>query len=328
MRRPSSRSLPLRPNRFRHPCHENADGGVSNISQLLDSARTLATESASDTFTGDRGVLNQQFQSVIQEINRQAQAIGLNQGGSMAKALNVFIGGGQASGNITATQNGTVSVNLSNSTVDAKSLGLEGVTATGVNAAGTTDIGTGSQYTSVNAIVTNGTNLASISNNTTNFIFTGPGFTNADGSNKVDVAVNLTGVTDTGTLVTAINQAIQNAGNGSSQQATAFRNANITASIITNAGGPADVVVQLAHHGVPGAGRGSGCHGSDGQLRRRGQPGGRRCQRYGDGGRGLRGASHHGRNSHRGGRVSGSGSSRSGQHADHRHGTDREHRVR
>ncbi len=214
-----------------------ADGGVSNISQLLDSARTLATESASDTFTGDRGVLNQQFQSVIQEIDRQAQSIGLNQGGSMAKALNVFIGGGESSGNITATQNGTVSVNLSTSTVDAKSLGLEGVTATGVNSAGTTDIGPGSQYTSVNAIVTNGTNLASINSNTTNFIITGPGFSNANGSDKVDVAVNLTGVTDTNTLVTAINQAIENAGNGSSQQATAFKNANITASITTNPAG-------------------------------------------------------------------------------------------
>src|SRR5215469_11455659 len=38
------------------------DGGMSNISQLLDQARTLATESASGTFTGDRTVLDQQFQ--------------------------------------------------------------------------------------------------------------------------------------------------------------------------------------------------------------------------------------------------------------------------
>lgn len=210
-----------------------ADGGISNISQLLDSARTLATEAASGTFTGDRNVLNQQFQSVIQEINRQAQSIGLNQGGSMAQALNVFIGGGQASGNITATENGTVSVNLANATVDAKSLGLEGVQAQG--AAGT-DIGDGSA-TSVQNILSNSANAASINNDTTNFIFTGPGFTNADGSDKVDVAVNLNGVTDANTLVAAINQAIQNAGNGSSQQATAFKNANITASVVTDSEG-------------------------------------------------------------------------------------------
>jgi flagellin len=49
--------------------------------------------------------------------------------------------------------------------------------------------------------------------------------------------VNLTGVTDTGTLATAVNQAIENAGNGSSQQATAFKNANITASITTDPSG-------------------------------------------------------------------------------------------
>src|SRR5271154_6663123 len=59
-----------------------ADGGISNISQLLDRARTLATQSATGTFTGDRGVLNAEFQSVLSEINRQAQAIGLNQGGT------------------------------------------------------------------------------------------------------------------------------------------------------------------------------------------------------------------------------------------------------
>ena len=210
-----------------------ADGGISNISQLLDSARTLATEAASDTFTGDRGVLNSQFQSVLQEINRQSQSIGLNQGGSMAKALNVFIGGGQASGTNTATQNGSVSVDLSQSTVDAKSLGLAGVQATGATG---TDLGTGSA-TSVQAIVNDPTNLASITNNTTNFLFTGPGFSSSDGSSKVDVAVNLESVTDTGTLVTAINQAIQNAGNGSSQQATAFKNANVTASVVTDAQG-------------------------------------------------------------------------------------------
>jgi len=49
-----------------------ADGGISNISQLLDRASTLATESASGTFTGDRSTLNAEFQSVIGEINRQA----------------------------------------------------------------------------------------------------------------------------------------------------------------------------------------------------------------------------------------------------------------
>src|SRR5208283_5381266 len=54
------------------------DGGMSNITQLLDRASTLASESATGTFTGSRGALNTEFQSVLGEIDRQAQAIGLN----------------------------------------------------------------------------------------------------------------------------------------------------------------------------------------------------------------------------------------------------------
>ncbi|MBZ5606311.1 MAG: hypothetical protein LAO79_28815 [Acidobacteriia bacterium] len=210
-----------------------ADGGISNISQLLDRARTLATQSASGALTGSRDVLNSEFQSLVTEINRQAQAIGLNQGGTFAKSLQVFIGGGKDSGSVTATSNGTVSIDLSKSTVDAKSLGLSGVQASG--AAGT-DIGAGST-TSVQNILNTSNNQASISNNTTNFYFTGPGFSSTFGNNVVKVAVNLTGVTDTNTLVTAINAAIQNAGNASSQQATAFKNAGITAAVNTDSSG-------------------------------------------------------------------------------------------
>src|SRR5216683_567513 len=75
---------------------QTIDGGINNISQLLDRARTLATQSASQTFTGDRNVLNSEFQSVLGEIDRQSQAIGLNQGGTFATNLRVFIGGGKA----------------------------------------------------------------------------------------------------------------------------------------------------------------------------------------------------------------------------------------
>src|SRR5919112_3958564 len=38
------------------------DGGMNNISKMLDRLRTLAAQSASDTFTGDRSVLNSEFQ--------------------------------------------------------------------------------------------------------------------------------------------------------------------------------------------------------------------------------------------------------------------------
>jgi flagellin len=210
-----------------------ADGGMSSIGNLLDTARSLAAESASGTFTGDRGVLNNEFQSVLGEINRQAQAIGLNQGGTLATNLSVFIGGGQSSNGVTASTNGSVGVDLSQATVDAKSLGLEGVQAAGKAA---TDIGSGSA-TSVADILANTSNQSSISNNTTNFTFTGPGFSNTSGGNTITVGVNLNGVTDSNTLVTAVNAAIQAAGNGNSQQATAFKNANITAAINTDTSG-------------------------------------------------------------------------------------------
>ncbi len=209
------------------------DGGMSNISQLLDQARTLATQSASGTFTGDRTVLNQQFQGVLQEINRQAQSIGLNIGGNFAQNLQVFIGGGTASNGISAVQNGSVGVNLSNATVDSKSLGLQGVQAIGV--AGT-DIGTGSANSSVSAILNNAANTSTEANaGFTTFNFYGPGFSST--SSPLQVSVNLAGVADPNSLVTAINAAIQSAANSGSQAATAFKNANITAGLNVDANG-------------------------------------------------------------------------------------------
>lgn len=100
---------------------QTIDGGLNNISQLLDRARTLATQSASGTFTGDRGVVNSEFLSVLAEIDRQATAIGLDTGGLFAASLDVFIGGGRGADPIA---NGTVTVDLSASTVDSTSLGI------------------------------------------------------------------------------------------------------------------------------------------------------------------------------------------------------------
>ncbi len=209
-----------------------ADGGINNISKLLDRARSLATQSASGTFSGDRGVLNSEFQSVISEIDRQAQAIGLDQNGAFAKNLSVFIGGGRANNGTTAIGNGSVGVDLTHSTVDAKSLGLKGVQSTGL---ANTDIGTGSATTSVAQIVADNTNTTSLkTQGYTDFFISGPGFT---GEDKVKVSVNLAGVSDTGTLVTAINNAIDSAGLAGTQAATAFKNANLQATVNTDATG-------------------------------------------------------------------------------------------
>src|ERR1700720_2548356 len=37
------------------------DGGLNNVSKILDRLKTLATESASNTFTGDRTILNNEY---------------------------------------------------------------------------------------------------------------------------------------------------------------------------------------------------------------------------------------------------------------------------
>ena len=208
-----------------------ADGGINNISQLIDRARTLATQSASGTFSGDRSVLNSEFQNVVGEIDRQATAIGLNQGGTFAKSLSVFIGGGKGATAAAAIANGSVGLDLSTSTVDAKSLGLKGVQAQG-NAS--VDLSAG-QATSVQNLVSDTTNKASeAASGYTDFFFKGSGFSD---SNKVKVSVNLAGVTDPATLAAALNAAIQNAGNGTTASATAFRNAGISASITTDTSG-------------------------------------------------------------------------------------------
>ncbi|HEY3738830.1 MAG TPA: flagellin [Bryobacteraceae bacterium] len=212
------------------------DGGINNISQLLDRASTLATQSASGTFTGNRAVLDSEFQSVVSEINREAQSIGLSQGGALAQNLQVFIGGGESNNGITAINNGSVSLNLSKSTVDAQSLGLVGVQAIGV--AGT-DIGSGSANTSLSSILANATNANTTSQaGFTTFIVKGPGF--AD--NGVTVSVNTSNLGGTSDLVTAVNAAISAAANGGTQAATALKNANISASINTDSTGKQQLV--------------------------------------------------------------------------------------
>jgi flagellin len=106
------------------------DGGLSNISSILNRLQTLATESASATFAGNRATLNQEFQSDLTEITRQANNIGLAAGGQYNQVNSVFIGGGNTAAN------GVVTVNLSGAAnqVDANGLGLA---ATSVGNGGT-----------------------------------------------------------------------------------------------------------------------------------------------------------------------------------------------
>ncbi|MDP2999158.1 MAG: flagellin [Bryobacterales bacterium] len=102
------------------------DSGLNNVSKILDRLKTLATQSASSTFTGDRTILNNEYQSLLTEINRQAANIGLGSGTEAAasrnnKAISVYIGGGSAQAN------SQIGIDLSATTdrVNSTSLGVD-----------------------------------------------------------------------------------------------------------------------------------------------------------------------------------------------------------
>ena len=103
-----------------------ADGGLSNISTMLDRLQTLATESASTTFTGNRADINDEYQELISAISQEAANIGLNAGGQYNTVNTVFIGGG-------TTANSQVTIDLSgtNNQVDSAGLGIANTSVLG-----------------------------------------------------------------------------------------------------------------------------------------------------------------------------------------------------
>ena len=202
------------------------DGGMNNIGKMLDRLKTLATQSASATFTGDRTVLNKEYQTLVGEIDRQAQGIGLSSGGHFAQSMGVYIGGGTTAAGGANTANGTVTLDLANSVVDSKALGLKAAQYTSAGDVGT-DIGSGSA-TSVAAIVGNSSNT---NPTTATYNFSGAGFSG------VSVSVTLSTSSDTKSLVANLNDAIATAANSGSAASNAFRTANIKASVVTDSNG-------------------------------------------------------------------------------------------
>ena len=103
---------------------QTIDGGLNNISNILDQLKSLATQSASGTFAGNRNTLNQEFTTLLGEIDRQAANIGLGTGtGTSAQynaSLTIYIGGGSTQANA------QVSVDLSGSgnVVNSGGLGI------------------------------------------------------------------------------------------------------------------------------------------------------------------------------------------------------------
>ena len=117
------------------------DGGANNISKILDRMKTLSTQAASTTFTGNRTTLDSEFQALKTEIDRQAANVGLNSGGRFNTSMDVYIGGGG-----TNQSNAKVTVDLSGSAnrVDTTSLGVAGTSLQGGGTAiGSADIRAG-----------------------------------------------------------------------------------------------------------------------------------------------------------------------------------------
>jgi flagellin len=109
-----------------------ADGGLSNISQILDRLKTLAVQGASSTFTGDRATLATEMNNDIAEITRQASNIGLDSvagANQFMTTLSVYIGGGVGN-NGAQIGAATESIDLSATSVDATGLGLNGLALT------------------------------------------------------------------------------------------------------------------------------------------------------------------------------------------------------
>ena len=125
------------------------DGGLNNIAKIMDRLKTLATQSSSTTFTGNRTVVNNEYQALLGEINRQAANIGLVSGGTNNSLISVYIGGGSTAANA------QVQVDLSgvSNRVDSTSLG---VGATSVSGGGTT-IGNVDLNNTANTFLTAGT---------------------------------------------------------------------------------------------------------------------------------------------------------------------------
>jgi flagellin len=105
---------------------QTIDGGLNNISNILDTLTSLATQSASGTFAGNRTTLNNEFTTLLSEIDRQASNIGLASGTAGTAAtqynttINVYIGGGDTQ------TDAQVSINLAGSgnIVDSNGLGI------------------------------------------------------------------------------------------------------------------------------------------------------------------------------------------------------------
>jgi len=104
-----------------------ADGGLNNITTILNRLKTLATESASTTFSGDRSNINTEYQQLVNEVTQQASNIGLAANGTYNVVNQVYIGGGNTSINAQVT----IDLSGAQNQVDATGLGIANTSVLG-----------------------------------------------------------------------------------------------------------------------------------------------------------------------------------------------------
>ncbi|MGA2145454.1 MAG: flagellin [Bryobacteraceae bacterium] len=163
------------------------DGGLTNVGNILNRLQTLATESASQTFTGNRATINNEYQNLLSEINRQAANIGLSSqagGGGNNTKMSVYIGAGSNQ------LNSQVQIDLAG--------GANQVDAAGLSLANTNVSAGGTELTGGNAGQGNVINLNNTAGNFTgNQTFT---FNIAGVANPVAVTTGGTGNAATSTV--------------------------------------------------------------------------------------------------------------------------------
>jgi flagellin len=176
---------------------QTIDGGLNNISTILDTLTTLATQSASSTFSGDRATVNNEYQSLLSEITRQASNIGLNNGGTYNTNVAVYIGGA------TSAANAQVNVNLAgeSNAVDAASLGL-----------GTSSVAGGGTSLAGNSVNLNNTAVQFLAGSGTQaFTFNTAGPTGAAATVVATLDGGSAGLTGT-QVITSLNDQLQASG--------------------------------------------------------------------------------------------------------------------
>jgi flagellin len=116
-----------------------ADGALNNISNLLDRAAVLATQSASGAFEGSRTVLDNEFQAVLSEIDREAAVATLN--ASTSYSVYVSNDGSNGSINVSFGQATSSALGVTASTVNITSTGAAQSAITAISSA-ITSLGT------------------------------------------------------------------------------------------------------------------------------------------------------------------------------------------